>query len=266
MSAPVVNKDPKPMITEPFTAGNAIIHHVDPRLKIVFAVMLSCAIATVDRFPTLFFGLAAALLLLLLARLDGKVVLKRLAVVFGFMALIWLVIPITYPGPPLFDIGPFQVSRPGVMLCLKITLKSISILSILIALIATTPLPVIGSALHRLGVPGKLVYLLVMTYRYIFVIENEYRRLMRAARIRGFKPGTNIHSYKTFAYLTGMIFIRASARAERVYHAMLCRGFNGRFHTLGPIAPYTNNRAFTILTTGTMVIIIGLEIWNRNSL
>jgi len=254
------------MITEPFTAGNSIIHHVDPRLKIVFAVMLSCVVAVARSLPTLLAGLATGLLLIALARLDGRAVLKRLAVVFGFMALIWVVLPVTYPGPLLVEVGPLQVSQTGVALCLKITLKSIAILSILIALVATTTLSAIGSALHCLGVPGKLVYLMVMTYRYIFVIENEYQRLMRAARIRGFQPGTNIHSYKTFAYLTGMIFIRASARAENVYRAMLCRGFKGEFHTLGPVTLYTKNRIFTVLTTAALAVVLGLEVWNRHNL
>jgi cobalt/nickel transport system permease protein len=254
------------MITEPFTAGNSLIHRVDPRLKIIFAVLLSCVVAVAESLTTLFTGLTIALLLIVLARLDGRAVLKRLTVVFGFMALIWVVLPFTYPGAPLAEMGPLQISRPGVVLCLKITLKSVTILSILIALVATTTLSAIGNALHSLGIPGKLVYLMVMTYRYIFVIENEYQRLMRAARIRGFQPGTNIHSYKTFAYLTGMIFIRASTRAENVYHAMLCRGFKGQFHTLGPVAPYTQNRAFTVLTTAALVIILGLETWNRISL
>ena len=143
------------MITEPFTTGNSVIHHVDPRLKIVFAVMLSCVVAVANSLPTLFAGLTVALLLIALARLEGWAVLKRLAVVVGFIALIWVVLPITYPGPPLVEVGPMQISRPGVALCLKITLKSITILFILIALVATTTLSSIGSALHRLGVPGK---------------------------------------------------------------------------------------------------------------
>ena len=256
----------KHMITETFTAGNSFIHHVDPRLKIVFAVMLSCITAVADSLNTLYAGIAAALLLIVLARLDGRAVLKRLAVVIGFIALIWLGLPITYPGTSLVTVGPLQISHPGVMLCLKITLKSFAILLMLIALVATTTLSSLGNALHSLGVPDKLVYLLVMTYRYIFVIENEYQRLMRAARIRGFQPGTNIHSYKTFAYLTGMIFIRASARADNVYRAMLCRGFAGRFNSLGPVAPYSRNRSFAVLGTAVLFAILGLELWNRNSL
>jgi len=76
------------MITEPFTVGNSLIHRVDPRLKIVFAVMLSCIVAVADSLPTLFAGLTIALLLIILARLNGWAVLKRLAVVFGFIVLI----------------------------------------------------------------------------------------------------------------------------------------------------------------------------------
>jgi cobalt/nickel transport system permease protein len=71
-----------------------------------------------------------------------------------------------------------------------------------------------------------------MSYRYIAVIEDEYKRLLRAAKFRGFRPKTNFHSYKTFAYLAGMLFVRASLRAQRVHQAMLCRGFNQKFYSL----------------------------------
>ena len=56
-------------------------------------------------------------------------------------------------------------------------------------------------------------------------------------KIRGFVPSTSIHCYKSYAYLIGMLFIRASARADRVYRAMRCRGFDGRFHTLADFPP-----------------------------
>ncbi len=43
---------------------------------------------------------------------------------------------------------------------------------------------------------------------------------MRAIKIRGFVRGTSLHCYKTCAYLIGMLFVRASARAERVYQVI----------------------------------------------
>ncbi|MCK5695917.1 MAG: cobalt ECF transporter T component CbiQ, partial [Desulfobacula sp.] len=73
------------------------------------------------------------------------------------------------------------------------------------------------------------------------------KRLLRAAKFRGFQPGTNLHSYKTFAYLAGMLFVRASVRAQKVYQAMLCRGFNQKFHTLDV---YQANRLDSIFLLG----------------
>jgi energy-coupling factor transporter transmembrane protein EcfT len=58
-------------------------------------------------------------------------------------------------------------------------------------------LSVLGHSLEKLGISAKLVLLLLLTYRYIFVIEQEYRKLRRAAAIRSFHPGTNMHTYKT---------------------------------------------------------------------
>ena len=72
----------------------------------------------------------------------------------------------------------------------------------------------------------------IFSYRYLFVMEQEYQRLARSALIRGFQPGTNTHTYRTYAYFVGMLFIRAFERAERVNRAMKCRGYDGRFHSL----------------------------------
>jgi len=77
-----------------------------------------------------------------------------------------------------------------------------------------------------------MVHLLLLTYRYVFVIEQEYQRLVRATKIRGFRSRSNMHTYRTYAYLIGMLFVRASERAERVHQAMLCRGFKGKFYCL----------------------------------
>ena len=119
------------------------------------------------------------------------------------------------------------------------------------------PLSASLKPLSRLRLPDKFVYLLLMSYRYIFVIFQEYQRLHRALRIRGFKPGTNLHTYRTYAYLIGMLFVRASDRAERVYRAMRCRGFSGTFHTLGIFPP---NRANGIFAFFMALTILGLMV------
>jgi cobalt/nickel transport system permease protein len=248
------------MIQEPFAAGSSCIHGLDPRFRIVSAFLLSIVVALSSEFPVLGIAFAISILLVCMAGLHLKRVLKQLLSILSFMLLIWLVLPFTYEGELLYRVGPLGITKPGVLLCARITIKSIAILLIFISLVSTMTISALGHALGRLHIPGKLVQLLLMTYRYIFVIEQEYQRLTTAMKIRGFRSGTNIHSYRTYAYLIGMLFVRASIRAQRVQNAMLCRGFKGRFYSLVEYRPSRGNRIFLMLMTGLIVLLIIMEI------
>ena len=120
-------------------------------------------------------------------------------------------------------------------------------------------LSVLGHALNWWHVPDKIVHLLLMTYRYVFLIEQEYQRLMRAARFRGFRPGTNLHTYKTYAAIVGMLFVRSALRADRVQKAMLCRGFKNRFYCLCEFSTGMHEWLFATAMTGMTVGLIYFE-------
>jgi len=245
------------MIQEPFAIGNSWIHSIDPRIKIIFAAIYSLVVALSNRFPVLLTALTVSIILVLLARLDIREVTRRLSVICLFLGLIWAILPFTYEGEPLYHIRQLTITLPGVVLSAQITLKTVAILMCFMTLIATMTISTLGQALNSLKLSNKLVLLLLMTYRYIFVIEEEYRRLRTAIKIRGFRSGTNIHSYKTFAYLVGMLFVRASIRAERVYQAMKCRGFKDKFYTLNDFESSGPNRLFSVLIT---TVILGMII------
>jgi cobalt/nickel transport system permease protein len=197
------------MIEEKFAAGHSVIHRLDPRLKIVVATVYSFVVALSERFPSLLAALAVAAALVALARLDLREVLRRLLPVNVLVLLLWIFMPLTFEGEPLFLIGPFPVSGAGAELAARITLKANAILPALMALVASESVAVLGHALDRLGAPPKMVHLLLLTYRYVFVLEQEYRRLATAMKLRCFRPGTNMHTYRTYAYLVGMLFVRA---------------------------------------------------------
>lgn len=247
------------MIQEPFSIGHSWIHRIDPIYKIVSATIFSLIIALSKNFSVLLSALCVSIFLVCLAKLDIKAVFKRLSVVLAFLLLIWITLPLTFEGPAIYHAGPFMISWPGIILSAQITLKSTAILLTFMALIATMTIVTLGHTLNRLRVPEKLVHLLLMTYRYIFVIEEEYRRLHKAIKIRGFRPGTNIHSYQTYAYLIGMLFVHASVRAERVHKAMRCRGFKGKFYTLYEASTDGQNKLFSVLMTFVMFSLIILE-------
>ncbi|MDH3392923.1 MAG: cobalt ECF transporter T component CbiQ, partial [Desulfobulbaceae bacterium] len=210
------------------------MHRFDPRVKIVGAVLFSCVAAVSVRWESLALAFSVAATLLSLAKPSLRQVLRRLLLANFFILCIWLFLPFTHAGAPLMHIGPLTATVGGVEASARITLKANTILLAFIALVATMPVATLGHALRSLAVPEKLVYLLLFTYRYIHVMEQEYRRLHNAAIIRGFQPKTDRHTYKTYAYLVGMLLVRSLARAERVHDAMLCRGFQGRFYALRP--------------------------------
>jgi cobalt/nickel transport system permease protein len=248
------------VLREPFAVGSSPLHRLDPSIRLASAAGYSCVLAVCREFPALLAALFLSMALVAAARLRIAEVLKRLLVVNGLVVFIWAVIPFTFPGEALFRLGPLHAAREGIELAAQITLKSNAIILAFMALVATMPFATVGHALHRLRVPDKIVHLLLMTYRYIFVLEQEYQRLIRAARIRGFRPGTNLHTYRTYAYLVGMLFVRAVDRAERVRWAMLCRGFKHKFYSLHEFNAGGGSIAFFVLMSAAVLGIAALEL------
>jgi cobalt/nickel transport system permease protein len=219
---------------EPFALGRSRIHDTSPVQRVLAAALYTALVAVLSDPVAMVMALLFSSIMVAAANIRWREIARRALAVNVFILIIWLVLPLTYEGATLWTVGPIGLSRPGVWLAAKITMKSNAIFLAFIALIATMNLSTLGQTLYRLGIPTKLVYMLLMTYRYLSVIEQEFDRLHRAAMIRGFRARTNLHTYRTYAYLTAMVFIRAWSRAERVYQAMKCRGFNGRFHSLQP--------------------------------
>jgi len=244
------------MTFEGFSQGDSLLHRTNPRAKIVAAMALTLVIALCHSFYTGLAGLLAGLLLLMISRLESRHVLWRLVVVNGFIAFLWLTLPLTYPGD-LVKLGPMHLSRQGIELATLITIKANSIILVFITLLATSTVAELGHGLEGLRLPNKLCLLLLFSYRYIFVISQEYQRLARSARLRCFRPGTNLHTYRTFAHLFGMTLVKSWNRAERVKQAMMLRGFHGQFYSLDERMMAKGDLIFlvTILTT-----VIGLGI------
>lgn len=246
-------------IREPFSEGDSLIHRLDPRGKVLAAAAFAVLVAVSRSSATAAAGLALAVLAVLAARLPGRKVAARLLVVNGFVIFLWLVLPFTYPGEVLWRWGWLAATREGLSAAGLITLKSNAILLGLIALIATVPIVDLGQALHRLRLPDKLCHLLLFTYRYLYVFEQEYQRLIQAMKIRGFRPKTDLHTYRSYAYLAAMLLVRSYDRAERVYQAMLCRGFQGRFYSLKEFSWQRRDRVFLATAGLGLLALAGVE-------
>lgn len=217
------------MIQEPFARGKSIVHTMDPRVKIIVAISFSVVLAVSTKPSVLLMGFLFAFLLIVLAQLNIRQVLYRLLVVNAFVVFLWVILPFTFPGAPVLSIGGLAISRQGLLTCLEITVKSNAIVLVSMALLSTSTVFGLVHGLHHLKVPNKLVHLFFFSFRYIHVIYTEYRKIIDAMKARGFEPGTSLHTYKTYAYLLGTLFLKSSERSKRVYEAMICRGFDGTF-------------------------------------
>jgi cobalt/nickel transport system permease protein len=220
------------MHIEEFALGDSWVHELDPRVKIVVTLVFSLVVALNQHLAGTAVSLALPVALIAASRLSIAKVLVRLAIVNGFMVFIWLFLPFTTPGETIYTLGHLSIQREGVQAALLITLKSNSIILMVIALLGTSQIFTLVHALSHLGVPDKLVHLFFFCFRYVHVINEEYHRLINAMKIRGFRPKTDMRTYRAYAYLVGMLLVRSFDRSKRILQAMRCRGFMGKFYIL----------------------------------
>jgi len=251
------------MIAEPFARGKSIFHAMDPRVKILVALGFSVVMAVANRPLTLEMGSAFAVFLVLLARLNLRQVAVRLLVVNTFVAFLWIFLPFSFPGTPVFTLWGLQVTREGITACVQITVKSNAIVLASMALLSTSTVFGLVHGLHHLKVPEKLVHLFFFSFRYIHVIHMEYHKIIDAMKARGFEPDTSLKTYKAYAYLIGTLFLKSSERSKRIYQAMICRGFDGTFWVFQHFA-FRKRDLAALIFMGIYVLFLAYTQWGMS--
>lgn len=232
---------------------------VDPRSRIVAAAVFAVLVAAASRPAALLLALGCAVTMFAASGMGRRAALGRLLPPNAFLLVLAAVVSLGVPGQPVAGWGSWAVSHEGLGLALAVVLKANAIVLSLAALVGALDLPTVGHALHHLCVPDKLVHLLLFTVRYVAVLEMEYRRLAAAMKVRGFRPGMNRHTWRSYGYLVGMLLVRSLDRAERVAAAMKCRGFQGRFHLLDHFALTPADAAFAFIFLAALAGIVGME-------
>lgn len=208
------------------------LDRIDPRSRLLAALAFAALTALVNRPSAVLVALSAAVLCTAMSGLRLGTVLRRMAPVNLFMLLLIALMPLASDGREIGRLGPLSYGEEGLLLALVIALKGNAIVLMLVALLGSLDVHTVGHALSHLRVPDKLTHLLLFTVRYLDVLRREYGRLNAAIRLRGFHPGANRHTYRTYGHLIGMLLVRSLDRSERVVAAMKCRGFRGHFYLL----------------------------------
>jgi cobalt/nickel transport system permease protein len=220
------------MIEEPFARGFSIIHMIDPRVKMVFAILFSVFVAITHKTPVAVCGLVLAVILILIARLSVKHLLSRVVIANIFIVFLWLILPFSMPGKVVFEIMGLTASYEGILYTLLITVKCNAIILLNIALLSTSSISDLVHALRHFRVPDKLIHIFFFLFRYANVMAGEYAVLQRTLKVRGFKPNTSIHTYRTYGAVIGTLLIHGHDRSEKIHKAMVCRGFKGKYWLL----------------------------------
>jgi cobalt/nickel transport system permease protein len=179
-------------------------------LRIITALLALVGILVMPNIWFIYAGLALGFIILItLLRISIAFILKRLVVILPFILIIALFSAL---GRLSTDVILFTFIK-----------SSLSILTVII-LCATTTLPQIIEGLAGLRMPRIIIWLLSFMYRYFEVLVSEAGRMHRAALMRSGRTGplTLLH---TLGHIIGSLFVRSYERAERIYQAMVLRGF-----------------------------------------
>jgi cobalt/nickel transport system permease protein len=205
----------------------------DPRWKLAAMLLAALCVVQVRTPGPALTALAGTLFLAALARVPWRWFGRRLGTALGMFVLFLVWLPfVVQPGDATFDVGVVTISLPGLARLVVLSANIAGMITLVLVLLATTPVHVLFKAARALWLPRVLVLLLLLTYRYVFLLMDEFARLRVALRVRGFRNRADMHSYRTVGQVAGTLLVRSHERSERVGQAMQCRGFDGECRTL----------------------------------
>lgn len=224
-------------LNERFHRGSGLLYRTDARVKTIVTLAFAFVVTAtpVAHWPAFaaFGGFVAAAIAV--SRLPLRVVFGRSALALPFVAVAFPLI-FTRDGEELFALPllGWSASIEGVEAVASIMLRSwLAVLMAVVLTGVTEPIDLLRG-LERLRLPRVLSASLMFMYRYLFVIGEEAQRLMTARDSRSARPAGSTRSGGTVWWraqvvgnMIGSLFLRCFERSERVYLAMLARGYDG---------------------------------------
>ncbi|MBO8168270.1 MAG: cobalt ECF transporter T component CbiQ [Thermoanaerobacteraceae bacterium] len=123
------------------------------------------------------------------------------------------------------------VTEDSLYFAVQLFFKVLGAVSCLYFLALTTPLTDILQVLRKLRVPPLFLELMMLIYRFIFVLLETAGRIHLSQSSR-WGYATITASYRSLAGLIANLFARAYWRSQVSFHALLSRGYTGRLEVL----------------------------------
>ena len=239
------------------------LHRWWPRAKLVGLGLLILGFASVQQVQLVPICLLVTAVLYLLSGLPLSFLRSRLRYPGFFLLGMVIALPLLSGSTILWQWGPFAIRQEGLLAMGLITGRFLSIVTIGMLLLGTTPLLILIDTLVSLKLPPLIAEMALLAYRYLFDIADQLANLRQAMRLRGFHPKGNRQSWQQLAAVTGTLLVRSYERSERVYKAMRLRGYGYGHSWTNQIQGWgqaTDVAAVGLCATITLVL-ISLQIW-----
>ncbi len=237
---------------EELTKKDTTIHHLQPIVKLFFTVFFIIFTLTSTSYAlfSYLFLIGLVILICFLAKIPVREMLKRTLIGLPFSFFLGLSNVILMPTPISFYNIPLTI---GLLSMISIMLKTFLCLAIVFLFVATTPLEDIAGAFVMMHVPYFLVSIILVTYRYIYLLVEEAGKMHQAYILRHFKK--DALEMKHMGSFLGLLFVRSLHHAHLVDDAMSLRGYDPG-HYYGPHQSIHAEDVFLIvLMAGVMIIL-----------
>ncbi len=247
------------------TGAMSTVHRWDVRFKLASFLVLAFVVVSLQHHQTALAALLLAFCGYRAACIPWRRGFKRLLGMSGFLSMFLLMLPLTavrQPDDLLLIFGQLEwlsFNLRGLDLAVLIILRATTVAMLMEPLLATAPLPVTLAGLSRMGVPQRITELLLITHRYLYVFVHEARRMQIGMEVRGFLKTSNIATLRTVGNFVGMLFVRSFERTERVYSAMMARGYQGHWPQPVSFRATTTDYYKTALCLALGILLLGCD-------
>lgn len=228
------------------------IHRWEPRTKLVTGIIMTFLLVSL-RTPRLLIYLYLGMTGLLTSMgFSVKILVKRTIYVFPF--LIFMAIPLLIGGgiPP---------SDERVTLVLLLTFKSLTSLYIMFMIFSSQPIIELLNGLAYMKLPKLFISIVFLSWRYVFLLGEKLSNMYKALIARLFKPSVRKSSLKIYGQVMGGMLIKSIDTSDKVYRAMVSRGFDGTIPTSQPKEIKSMDIVKSVLMISSVLLLILIEKW-----
>ncbi len=245
------------VFSERYARKDGLLQGIDPRLKIVSLVVLITTVVSLQDIRVIIAFYFLALALAVLSKLPALEFTKRVWVFIPiFTGIIAIPSIFMIPGESAFKILGLTATWEGIRWAVLFTLRVATSVSYAILFTMTSRWNEIVSALASFKVPGMVITISTLTYRYIFLLAKLLLDAMHARRARLAGDLGMVESWKEAGKHIGATFIKANTLGEELYYSMLSRGYVNEVQPLGEFRFERLDYAFSALTALIVILTV----------